>query len=179
MADLRHTLDDQRLAGIRLAVFDVDGVMTDGSITLGADGSEQKTFNVRDGYGLVSLLRAGIAVGVITGRSSRATACRMRELGIEHLYQGVTDKRACLELLLRKLDIPAQAACYMGDDLPDVPAMRHAGLAVAVADAAHEVRATAAAITACAGGRGAVRELCDALLAVRSGASAGHDRGGQ
>lgn len=158
-----------RAAAVRLAAFDVDGVLTDGRIVLGPQGEEYKAFDVRDGHGLVELRRAGIEVAIITGRSSTVVSARMAELGIPHVAQGVADKRAELERLQRALGVDAAGTCYVGDDLPDLGAMSVAGLSVAVADAAPAVRAAAAAVTRARGGRGAVRELCDFILAARGG----------
>lgn len=152
--------------GIRLAVFDVDGVLTDGRIILGPGGEEYKAFHVRDGHGLVSLRRAGVDVAIITGRESAAVRVRMQELGVRHVRQGVRDKWAELGGLLRELDVQASEVCYVGDDLPDLEPMRNVGLAIAVADAADEVLEVAAGVTANNGGHGAAREVCDLLLAA-------------
>ena len=156
-----------RAAGIELAVFDVDGVLTDGRIILGAHGDELKSFHVRDGHGLVRLREAGIERAVITGRSSPVVERRMRELGVTHVFQGIRDKQACLSELLGTLGIAASATCYVGDDLPDLPAMRLVGLPIAVADACADARAVALWVTQAGGGRGAVREVCDLLLRAR------------
>lgn len=156
-----------RAAGIELAVFDVDGVLTDGRIILGAHGDELKSFHVRDGHGLVRLREAGIERAVITGRSSPVVERRMCELGIAHVFQGIRDKQACLSALLDRLGIAASATCYVGDDLPDLPAMRLVGLPIAVADACEDARAVALWVTQANGGRGAVREVCDLLLRAR------------
>ncbi len=157
-----------RAARIELAVFDVDGVLTDGRIILGADGSEHKAFDVRDGLGMVRLREAGVTLAIITGRSSAVVTARMRELGIHHVYQGVRDKHATLLALQSELGIGAEQTCYLGDDLPDLPAMAAAGFAVAVADASAEVRRRAAWTTRARGGRGAARELCELILAARA-----------
>ena len=106
-------------ARIELVVFDVDGVLTDGRIILGADGSEYKAFDVRDGLGMVRLREAGVTLAIITGRSSTVVATRMRELAIDHVYQGVRDKRAALLALQSKLGIGVEQTCYLGDDLPE------------------------------------------------------------
>lgn len=161
---------ERRAAAIRLAAFDVDGVLTDGRILLGPDGKEYKAFHVRDGHGMVALRRAGIVIAVITGRNSAAVAVRMRELGVEHVHQGVSDKGACLAQVLAASGTPAQAALYVGDDEPDLAALAMVGLPIAVADAIASVRAAAAWITAAPGGRGAVREICDRVLAARAAA---------
>lgn len=156
-----------RAANIALAVFDVDGVLTDGRIILGPDGTEYKAFDVRDGLGMVRLREAGVALAVITGRRSAVVEARMRELGVDHVHQGVADKRACLAALQAALDVPPAATCYLGDDLPDLAPMSLCGLAVAVADACPEVRARADWTTRAQGGRGAARELCEVLLTAR------------
>ncbi|MBS0364483.1 MAG: HAD-IIIA family hydrolase [Proteobacteria bacterium] len=162
-------------ADIRLLVLDVDGVLTDGRLYFGARGEALKVFHVRDGHGIVQILRAGLAVAVISGRRSPMVRARCRELGIRHLHQGVADKllpftRLCTRLALA----PSQCAC-IGDDLADVQLMRRVGLAFAVADAHAGARAAAHAVTRLPGGAGAVREVCDLLLAAR-GARAGGRR---
>jgi 3-deoxy-D-manno-octulosonate 8-phosphate phosphatase (KDO 8-P phosphatase) len=159
-------VDDRRAAAIRLLVLDVDGVLTDGTILLGG-AEELKSFHVRDGLGLRLLMSAGIEVAVISGRDSAAVTRRMTELGIQHVFQGVEDKLAVLERLRAELRIDAHEVAVVGDDLPDLPPMRAAGLAIAVADAQEEVRAAAHRVTRSRGGRGAVREIADGLLAAR------------
>jgi 3-deoxy-D-manno-octulosonate 8-phosphate phosphatase (KDO 8-P phosphatase) len=154
----------ERARRVRLLVLDVDGVLTDGRLHITASGEETKVFHVRDGSGLVAVQRAGIAVAIISGRDSGAVSRRAQELGIRHVHQGVTDKRAVLEALLRDLHVPADALACVGDDTPDVPMLEHAGLAVAVADAHPTARAVAHWVTPSAGGHGAVREVCDLLL---------------
>jgi 3-deoxy-D-manno-octulosonate 8-phosphate phosphatase (KDO 8-P phosphatase) len=123
---------------------------------------------VRDGAGLVALRDRGVTLAIITGRRSAVVERRMRELGIERVFQGVRDKRACLAALLDALGLAAGAACYVGDDLADVGALELAGLGVAVADACAEARAAADWVTRARGGRGAVREICDVLRAAQS-----------
>jgi 3-deoxy-D-manno-octulosonate 8-phosphate phosphatase (KDO 8-P phosphatase) len=155
------------LAGMRLLVLDVDGVMTDGRLDYAASGERGKSFHVRDGYGLKAVMAAGIEVAVISGRASAATRRRCRELGIRHVHLGVDDKGAVLTRLLAQLGLqPAQCTC-IGDDAPDVPMLRLAGLAVTVADAHASARAVAHRRTRLSGGNGAVREVCDWLLAAR------------
>ena len=149
---------------IRLAVFDVDGVMTDGSILLGDDGTEFKAFHAHDGLGLVMLQQADIGVAIISSRSSRAVARRMLDLGVPHVLQGVRDKAQALQGLLQELQIANEAMAFIGDDLIDLPAMALAGLAIAVANARPEVLASADWITTAPGGRGGVREVCEMLL---------------
>jgi 3-deoxy-D-manno-octulosonate 8-phosphate phosphatase (KDO 8-P phosphatase) len=156
-------------AGIRLVVVDVDGVLTDGRLHYDAEGREFKSFHVRDGLGLQQLMREGIEVAVISGRSSRATAARLAELGIRHVLLGRNDKLAALEEVAGQLQIPPTQTAYIGDDVPDSPAMARVALPVAVADAHPRVRAAASWCTRLPGGAGAVREVCDLLLAARTG----------
>jgi 3-deoxy-D-manno-octulosonate 8-phosphate phosphatase (KDO 8-P phosphatase) len=156
------------LARIELLVLDVDGVLTDGRLYFGARGEALKVFHVRDGHGIKLLLSAGVAVAAISGRRSAALAARMRELGVRHVVQGSSDKVAALERLTAKLDIdPLHCACLC-DDTPDLPLMVSVGLAGAVADAHPVVLSAAHWIAKSKGGRGAARELCDALLRARA-----------
>ena len=156
-------------AAIRLLVLDVDGVLTDGRLYFGPRGEALKVFDVRDGYGLVALQRTGVTVAVISGRRAPAVSARCRELGIRHLHQGVADKRAVFERLRARLHLARSACACVGDDLPDVPLMRSVALSFAVADAHPAAHGAATAVTRRGGGRGAVREVCDLLLAARSG----------
>ena len=154
--------------GVRLLLLDVDGVLTDGRLYFGARGELLKVFDVRDGYGIVQLRRAGVEVAVISGRRSPMVVARCRELGVRHVRQGVADKRAALVRLCAQLRLrPAACAC-VADDLPDLPLMRAVAVSFAVADAHREVRRTADIVTRAGGGRGAVREVCDHLLALRA-----------
>ena len=164
-----QTTDElQQLASrIRLAVFDVDGVLTDGSLYLGENGNEYKAFNVKDGHGMVMLRESGCYLAVITSRSSTIVAERMRSLGIEHVYQGQNDKRVALLDLSNKLEIEPGDILYVGDDVIDLPAMRRVGFPVAVADAHPLVKENALAVTEAIGGRGAVREVCEFILAAQ------------
>jgi 3-deoxy-D-manno-octulosonate 8-phosphate phosphatase (KDO 8-P phosphatase) len=153
---------------IQLLVLDVDGVLTDGRLYFGPRGEALKVFNARDGHGLVQLRRAGFEIAVISGRRSRMVSLRCRELGVKHVYQGVSDKLAVLRRLLARLNLrPAACAC-VGDDLPDLPLMKSVALAFAVADAHEAVRRAADVVTRLPGGGGAVREVCDRLLARRA-----------
>jgi 3-deoxy-D-manno-octulosonate 8-phosphate phosphatase (KDO 8-P phosphatase) len=154
-------------AGIRLLVLDVDGVLTDGRLYYDAGGREFKSFHVRDGYGLQQVMNAGIQVAVISGRSSRATAARMTELGISHVILGCADKLEALEALTGGLNIPLEEVACVGDDVPDLPALLQVGLPMAVADAHPRVQTAARWRTQLPGGAGAVREVCDLLLAAR------------
>lgn len=149
---------------IRLVALDVDGVMSDGQIYFTAKGDEVKGFNILDGLGLKQLMAAGIEVAVITGRNSPLTEKRMTDLGIPHLIQGREDKKVALQDLVSTLDISPEAIAYMGDDLPDLPAMRYAGLGVTVPNGYWLVREYADYCTRASGGSGAVREMCDLLL---------------
>ena len=155
-------------SAIRLLVLDVDGVLTDGRLYFGVRGEALKAFHVRDGVGLKQLQRAGLIVAVISGRRSRMVAARCRELGVAHVLQGVADKLAALRRLCARLKLTPAACACVGDDLPDVPLMRAAALSFAVADAHHSARRAADVITRLPGGCGAVREVCDHLLALQA-----------
>lgn len=157
----------QKAAGIRLIALDVDGVMSDGTLYFSASGDELKGFNILDGLGLKQLMAAGIEVAVITGRRSALTEKRMTDLGIPHLMQGREDKKVALLELAETLGLPASALAYMGDDLPDLPAIRFAGLGITVPNGYWLVREHADYCTRAAGGSGAVREACDLLLSAQ------------
>lgn len=157
----------ERARRIRLFVLDVDGVLTDGRLYITAHGEDVKVFHVRDGSGLVALRRAGVIVAIISGRDSKAVTHRAAELGIAHVRQGVEDKGAALDELLRETGVDAEALACIGDDTPDLPLLRRAMLAVAVADAHPTARAVAHWVTPSRGGHGAVREACDLLLTAR------------
>jgi 3-deoxy-D-manno-octulosonate 8-phosphate phosphatase (KDO 8-P phosphatase) len=152
-------------AAIRMLILDVDGVLTDGRLYFGPRGEALKQFHTRDGLGIKQVTRAGIEVAVISGRKSKMVDIRCRELGVEHVRQGAEDKVAELEQLCTRLKIPPSACACVGDDLPDIPLMRKVALAFAVADAHPEARHAAHLITKLPGGHGAVREVCDYLLA--------------
>jgi 3-deoxy-D-manno-octulosonate 8-phosphate phosphatase (KDO 8-P phosphatase) len=153
-----------RAAKIRLVIFDVDGVLTDGCLYLSDGGEEYKVFHSRDGQGLVMLRDSGIQIAIISGRSSRAIEERMAEIGIEYVYQGQADKLSVFEALLKRLDLDAYETAYVGDDLPDLPVMQRVGLAIAVADAHKLVQQHAHWQTLQPGGRGAAREVCELLM---------------
>lgn len=153
---------------LRLMAFDVDGVLTDGRLLFAEDGREIKVFHVHDGLGLKRLMAAGVEVAVISARSSPVVTVRLAELGIVQVHQGQQDKLACFRRLLAACGCPAEAAGFMGDDLPDLPVLRLAGLAVAPANAVDPVLAAAHWVTRRCGGAGAVRELCEAILAARA-----------
>lgn len=152
---------------LKLVVFDIDGVLTDGSLYYGPQGESLKVFNVRDGYGMKALQRHGLKVAVITGRDSEMTAARMRDLGVDQLVQGREDKGVALDELLVKMKVSADETAYMGDDVVDIPALRKVALAMTVQDAHPEVIPVAHWRSRQPGGRGAVREACDLLLAAR------------
>jgi len=154
----------ERLHRIRLLLLDVDGVLTDGRIIYDAQGVETKAFDVKDGHGLKLLQRAGVQVGIITGRQSEVVNVRARELGIDIVCQGAKDKLVPFEEILKNLRLTADEVAYMGDDLPDLPVLRRAGWAVAPADAVGEIKPYVHYVTGRPGGRGAVREVCDLLL---------------
>ena len=155
----RQPLDD-----IRLVAFDVDGVFTDGRFYLSDAGVESKAFNTQDGYGIRRLLDSGVAVAVISGRSSAAVEQRMQELGVRHVFQGCSDKVSTFEQLLAELGLQAANAAYVGDDIPDLPLLQTAGVSIAVANAVPDVKAVCDYSTAASGGYGAVREVCDMIL---------------
>jgi 3-deoxy-D-manno-octulosonate 8-phosphate phosphatase (KDO 8-P phosphatase) len=154
----------ERARDVRLLVLDVDGVLTDGKLYFGSRGEELKCFHVRDGAGIVQLLRNGIQVAVISGRASRAVERRMAELGVTWVRQGVDDKLVALRELMDLLSLTPQAIACIGDDLPDLPLLEVARLAATVADAHPTVKSRAHYITQAAGGQGAVREVCDLIL---------------
>jgi 3-deoxy-D-manno-octulosonate 8-phosphate phosphatase (KDO 8-P phosphatase) len=157
----------ERARAIRLAAFDVDGVMTDGTLYIGSEGEVFKAFNILDGHGLKLLKAEKIAIAIITGRTSGAVEVRARELEIPHVVQGTKDKLEDLRTLAAKLSIGLEQCSFMGDDLADLEAMRHCGLAVAVPNAVAAIRDVAHWTTSAHGGRGAVREFCDRMLAWR------------
>lgn len=157
----------QRAARIKLMAFDIDGVMTDGGLTYTDDGRELKTFNVMDGLGLKFMQKAGIELAIVTGRTSGVVAARAADLGITHVYQGVADKRSAVAGLIEKLGLHWPEAAFMGDDLIDLPAMTRCGFAVAPANAHPLVKERAHAVTDKAGGRGAVREAVEFVLAAQ------------
>lgn len=154
----------QRCQPIRLLVLDVDGVLTEGGVTHGSGGLEAKTFHVRDGSGLNYWKQCGRRSAVITGRNSTAVEVRAREVGIEFVCQVVPDKLPVYRGLLERSGLLPRAVCCVGDDLADLPQLRHCGLAVAVADACPEVRSAAHFVTQARGGRGAVREVIELIL---------------
>jgi 3-deoxy-D-manno-octulosonate 8-phosphate phosphatase (KDO 8-P phosphatase) len=148
-------------------ILDVDGVLTDGRVYYGGRGEQLQCFNIRDGYGLKALALTGIHIAIISGRRSAAVTHRCRELGIRHVVQGSRDKVRDFRALAAKLAVTAAQCAFIGDDVPDVPLLRTVGLGFAVADAHPSARAAAHYTTRCAGGAGAVREVCDRLLTAQ------------
>jgi 3-deoxy-D-manno-octulosonate 8-phosphate phosphatase (KDO 8-P phosphatase) len=153
-----------RAAKIRLAAFDVDGTLTDGRLWYSESGHETKVFHVHDGLGLKRLQAHGIHVAIISARISHPLALRAEELDITHVYQGQSDKRECLRQIIEALNLQPEEAAFVGDDLPDLPAMSVCGLAVAVANAHPWVVERSHWQTQLGGGMGAVREVCDVIL---------------
>ncbi|MBN2022197.1 MAG: HAD hydrolase family protein [Pirellulales bacterium] len=157
--DLQH-----RCRNVTLILSDVDGVLTDGRLWYDGQGNEAKQFHIRDGMGIRLWREAGHPFGLVTLRSSRAVRDRAAELEVDILRQGVTDKLATIKEIRDELGLSAEQVCYLGDDLPDVPALNHVGLAVAVADACDEARQAADYVTRAPGGGGAVRETIEMIL---------------
>ncbi len=159
-----HKAAQQRALSIKLAVFDVDGVMTDGRLYFGDDGQEFKAFHSLDGHGLKMLKQSGVALAIITGRTSQVVVHRARNLGIELLYQGVSDKSAAFREVLAQTGLDATQVAYMGDDVVDLPVMLHCGLAITVPEAPEIVVQSAHWVTTRTGGMGAVREACELIM---------------
>lgn len=157
-------LDPKALAGIKALFLDVDGVLTQGEIIYDGNGQEIKIFSVRDGLGIRLLMDAGIKVGIITGRASPALLARAGNLGMEHVWDGISDKAAAIERAARSLGVNESETAFVGDDLPDLPAFSRAGVSIAVADAHAAVIRAADMVTRDRGGQGAVREVCEAIL---------------
>ncbi|MDJ0864418.1 MAG: 3-deoxy-manno-octulosonate-8-phosphatase KdsC [Gammaproteobacteria bacterium] len=157
----------EKAARVKLVIFDVDGVLTDGSLYLGDDGQEYKAFHSHDGHGMKLLQEAGVSIGIITARTSKVVEHRMASLGIEHVYQGQLKKLPAFLELAEKLDLAPEAVAYVGDDVVDLPIMVRVGLAIAVADAHPLVARHAHWQTANPGGRGAARDVCELILDAR------------
>jgi 3-deoxy-D-manno-octulosonate 8-phosphate phosphatase (KDO 8-P phosphatase) len=162
MHNLHH-----RASSIRLVIFDVDGVLTDGSLYLGDDGQEYKAFYSRDGLGMTLLQSTGVRLAVITGRSSQVVKMRMESLGISEIYQGYQDKLPAYAELKQRLALSDAEIAYVGDDLVDLPIMRRVGLAIAVNDAHPNVLELAHWRTRSPGGRSAAREVCEFILSAQ------------
>ena len=151
-------------AKVKLLLFDVDGVLTDGRLVIGDDGQEYKAFNSRDGHGIKMLQRNGVAVGIITGRTSEVVKHRVKDLGIEYTRQGCREKLPAYRQLIAELGLAPEQTAYVGDDVVDLPIMLEAGLAIAVQNAHLLVRRYAHWITPSMGGYGAAREACEMIL---------------
>ena len=167
----------QRARRIRLVAFDVDGVLTDGSIAYTERGDEIKTFNAQDGSAIKRLIDSGIEVALITGRRSPMVERRAAELGIRHLYMGVADKAGALARLLHELQLDHSACAYVGDDVPDLPVFKAVGLAVSVPNGHPEVRKAAHHVTERAGGHGAASDVGSLILAARNAPGAANEGG--
>ena len=165
----------ERAAQIRFVIFDVDGVLTDGSLFLGDNGEEYKAFNSKDGHGMRMLQDSGVGIGIITGRTSNVVSVRMASLGISHVYQGKREKLPAYEELRQKLGLDDQEIAYVGDDVVDLPIMCRVGLAIAVQDAHPLVRQYSHWQTAVPGGRGAAREVCELLMEAQGNLQATFD----
>jgi len=153
-----------RTKDIKLVIFDVDGVLTDGSIIIGDDGEEYKAFHSRDGHGMRLLQYTGIEIAIITGRTSKVVEHRMNSLGINHLYQGQKVKLPAFEELIERLGLTPEQCAYVGDDWVDLAIMSRVGLAIAVQDADALVKKHAHWITPAKGGKGAAREVCELIM---------------
>ncbi len=149
---------------IRLVIFDVDGVLTDGRLFFDDSGHEYKAFHARDGHGIKMLRNSGVEVAVISGRHSESVTRRMASLGVDHVYQGQADKIVAFNELCNKLPVNPLQVAHVGDDLPDLPLMQRAGMAIAVADAHFAVLERADWCTKLCGGQGAAREVCDLIM---------------
>jgi 3-deoxy-D-manno-octulosonate 8-phosphate phosphatase (KDO 8-P phosphatase) len=155
---------EHRAARVKLLLMDCDGVLTDGSLTLLADGDEQKSFNARDGHGIVLLHRAGLKSGIISGHRATCVTRRAEELGMAYVRQGCLDKIKDFAELLTEARMDENNVAFIGDDVTDIPLMQRSGFAVAVADAVEETRSVAHYVTQLSGGRGAVREVIELIL---------------
>lgn len=159
MQDIR-----EKAADIRLIVFDVDGVLTDGSLYIGDDGQEYKAFHSKDGHGMVMLQQSGVEIAIITGRSSEVVRIRMSSLGIQRVYQGKREKLPAYEELKQITGFSDGQIAYVGDDVVDLPVMTKVGLAIAVQDAHSLTKQHAHWVTPSDGGRGAAREACELIM---------------
>lgn len=163
------TLDlDKRLNRVAMLLLDVDGVLTAGEIIYSDSGEQIKIFNVKDGLGIRMLKEAGLQVGIITGRTGRALKHRCENLGLSTIFEGIRDKAKAMDQIAAETGIAPEAMAFIGDDLPDLSIMNRAGLAVAVADAHEMIRQKAHMVTHAKGGRGAVREVAEAILIAQN-----------
>lgn len=158
------SLAEKKAAEVRLMIFDVDGVLTDGGLLFGCDGEVIKRFNVLDGHGIKLLMMAGISTAIISARQSAIVTRRAADLGIPHVYQGVHDKRVAFEQLLADQRVAASACGFIGDDVIDLPILSRVGFAASVPNAHAEVLSRVAYVTRARGGDGAAREVCDFIL---------------
>ena len=149
---------------LKALVLDVDGVLTDGKIYIDATGKETKTFNTQDGFGIKEIMKLGVIIIIISGRSSKVVNIRMQELGIDHVHQGVKDKLPLFESIIEKLKLSTEQIAYVGDDIPDLQIMKRVKFPLTVANAVPEIKNIACHIATRNGGDGAVRELCDWLI---------------
>ena len=163
----------EKAAGVKLVIFDVDGVLTDGRIYYGADGEALKVFNTQDGHAIKMLIASGVDVAIISGRESAMVERRARDLGIGYVQQGVQEKAQALERLANDASVALEAMAHVGDDLPDLPIMLRVGLSIAVADAHPLVRDKADWVTGLGGGRGAAREACELVMHAQGTLSKG------
>ena len=154
----------EKASKVKLVIFDVDGVLTDGSLFLGDDGQEYKAFNSKDGHGMVMLQQSGIAIAIITGRTSNVVKTRMESLGIKHVFQGQKHKLPAYENIKQQMQLSDDEIAYVGDDVVDLPVMTRVGMAIAVQDAHLWTKEHAHWITPSGGGRGAAREVCEMLM---------------
>ncbi len=161
-----------KAAQIKLVVFDVDGVLTDGSLFIGDDGQEYKAFHSRDGLGMKLLRKSGVEIGIITARTSDVVKHRMKNLDIEHVYQGRLEKLPALQELLDKLKLSFEQTAYVGDDVVDLPVMQKVGLAIAVQDAHPLAKQHSHWQTPHGGGRGAARDVCELIMEAQNTLSA-------
>ncbi len=159
----------ERAQKVELIVLDVDGVLTDGKVTFSSSGDEMVSFDVKDGHGIVMAIFSGLKIALISGRSSKVTRARAKDLKIEFVYQNVKEKLPKLKELLEKLNLTLDTVAFVGDDTLDIPPMRAAGLGVAVANAHHAALAAADWVTSADGGKGAVREMLDLIMEMRKG----------
>ncbi len=153
-----------RAKKIKVVIFDVDGVLTDGGLTIGDDGQEYKTFNTQDGLGMKLLKQSGVQMAIITGRSSKVVTQRAESTGVMYFYQGVDNKLEAFKDLILKLNIKPEEAAFMGDDVVDMPPMLRCGLAISVPAAPESVKQRSHYVTIKQAGHGAVREVCELIM---------------
>ncbi len=168
MSSIQFSAALERAKKIKLMIFDVDGVLTDGGLRYGAEGELVKTFNALDGHGIKLLQEYGVQVGIISARNSAIVARRAADLGIQRLKQGVHDKRIAFEQTLEDLHLSAEACGFMGDDVIDLPVMTRVGFAASVPNGHPEVQSRAHYVAQVRGGHGAVREVCDLILRAQN-----------